>query len=620
MIAKVALIRRMPKKIATLDYLVPEKIHSEITIGSLVVVPFRNRLVFGLVIEFKENETEEARGKLKSIEEIVWKKPALNLKQISFAIEISEFYNTPLGFILQSCLPPLKKTKIKKIQLDQLDTTRPIKPQKPKLILYKDQEEKEKIYQDITSDQGQTLIICPETSALTKAASLLTNKNTEIAIISSEITEKQLFELWIKIRLGEIKIVVGTRRAFFMPWNDLRTVILDDEANPNHKNWDMAPRLHNRETAMMLSHAHGAKCFITTHTPSVESWYFAIHNVYDLKNTLSKFETKTIKIVDMKEERRGRNYGFLSLDLLQALSKTNSDIFIFLNRRGSSAYVGCRDCGFVAKCPQCNRGLVYHENTSTLECHFCRTKITMFLSCPKCHGANMIMYGVGTQLVENELKKNNTWNKKIIRIDSDTIDIYPKNIKENKIIIGTQIAWDKVDWDKIGLMVFLDADTSLFIPEYKMSENLWWQIRDAQFRLHEKSEIMIQTGHREHQIFSNLYDPEKFYNQEINERKLFSYPPFGYLIRLYHGDQSQTVSKQAVDDLYQHLQTLTKNREDITISSPLPFSPFYLNRQYWYGIMIKVSFEKYKQITKFLAQNTPDSWKFDPNPNNLLSF
>lgn len=620
MIAKVALIRRMPKKIATLDYLVPSKIHSAITLGSLVTIPFRNRLVFGLVTEFKENEVEEARGKLKSIEEIVWEKPALTLKQISFALEISEFYNTPLGFVLQSCLPPLKKTKIKKLQLNQLDTIRPAQRQKPKLILYKDKEEKEKIFQEIITSLGQTLIITPETSGLTEIISLLPEKITSIAIVSSELTEKQLFELWVKIRLGEIKIVIGTRRALFLPWHDLRTVILDDEANPNHKSWDMAPRLHNREAVMMLSHAHGAKCFITTHTPSLESWYFATHNVYDIKNTLPKFEHKTIQIVDMKEERRGRNYGFISLDLLEALSKTDGDIFIFLNRKGSSAYVGCRDCGFVAKCPQCNRGLVYHENTSTLECHFCHTKTNMFLSCPKCHGANMIMYGVGTQLVENELKKNNTWNKKIIRIDSDTIDIYQKKLDGNKIIIGTQIAWDKVDWTKISLMVFLDADTSLFIPEYKMAENLWWQIRDAQFRLQEKAEIIIQTGHREHQVFSNLHDPEKFYNQEINERRLFSYPPFGYLIRLYHGDQNQSVSKQLADDLYQHLHTLTKDRKDIIISSPLPFSPFYLNRQYWYGIMIKVGFEKYKQTTKFLAQNVPDSWKFDPNPNNLLSF
>jgi len=619
MIAKVAPIRRMPRELSELDYLVPSKIHSEITVGSLVIIPFRNRPIFGIITEFKENATEQARGKLKSIEEIVWQKPALTLKQISFATEISEFYGTPLGFVLQSCLPPLKKTKIKKIKLNSIDKLKPAERKKPKLILYNGKEEKEKIYKKIFSKSGQTLIVVPEVSSLEEITSFLPKNNKDSAVISSELTGKQIFDIWIKIRLGEVKIVIGTRRALFMSWHNLDTIILDDESNPNHKSWDMSPRLHNREAAMMLAHAHGANFYITTHTPSVESWYFANHRVYDLENNLPNFKDNPIKIVDMRNERRGHNYGFLSSQLSDSMLKAKEDIFIFLNRKGSSAYVGCRDCGFVAKCPRCNRGLVYHENSSSLECHYCHTKINMFLVCPKCHGANMIMYGVGTQLVENELNKKNIWGRKIIRIDSDTISIYKKDIDNKKIIIGTQIAWDKINWEKISLMVFLDADSSLFIPEYKMTENLWWQIRDAQFRLG-KNELVIQTGHTEHQVFTNLDKPEKFYDQEIIERKIFSYPPFGYVIRFYNGDKNQTVSQQTAQELSNHLKILTKSRKDIIISDPLPFSPFYLNRQYWYTLVVKANFEKYKQITKFLAKNIPENWKFDPNPNNLLSF
>ncbi len=617
MIAKVALIRRMPKKISELDYLVPPQFKKEATIGQLVNVPFRNRLVYGLITEFKENETEEAKGKLKSIENIVWEKPALTLKQIGFIIEISEFYNTPLGFILQSCLPPLKKTKIKKSTINTIDRLEPAVRKKPELKLYKNSDEKKEFFKKIISNQGQTLILVPEISATSDIELFNELKPT---IISADLSEKDLFDIWFKIRNEEIKIVIGTRRALFMPWSDLQTIVVDDESNSNYKSWDMAPRIQTREAAMMLAHAHGAQCVLTAHTPSVESWYFAQHKVYNTEQKVPVFDTD-LEIVDMKEERRGRNYGFLSLDLEDAINENiPGDIFLFINRKGSSAYVGCRDCGYVAKCSQCSRGLVYHENTSTLDCHFCNLKNKMFLSCPKCRGVNMIMYGVGTQSLEKELVKTNKLNKKIVRIDSDTATIYNKDYTGDKIIIGTQIALDKVDWSKIRLMAFVDADSPLFIPEYKMTENLWTQLRSVQYHLKPQTKLIIQTGHKEHRIFSNLLSPQKFYDEELEERKTFNYPPLSYLVRLYNGEKTLEDSRRAAQAIFGHLQALTNNRHDITISNPLPFSPSYARGLQWYGIIVKVSFEKYKQTTKFLAQNIPENWKFDPNPNNLLSF
>ncbi|EKD43173.1 MAG: hypothetical protein ACD_72C00418G0004 [uncultured bacterium] len=616
MIAKVALIRRMPRKISELDYLVPLELKKQVTIGQLVNVPFRNRLVFGLVTEFKENESEEAKGKLKSIENIIWENSALTLKQLGFAIEISEFYNTPLGFILQTCLPPLKKTKIKKISIPNADRLKPAERQKPEIKLYNNLDERNKLLNELVSISGQTLILVPDAKA---AEDLNFPAGLHPTIINTDLSEKELFDLWFKIRTEEIKLVVGTRRALFMPWSNLQTIIVDDEASANHKSSEMAPRMQVREAAMMLAHAHGAKCILTTHTPSVESWYFAQHKVYTNQQEISVLNPN-LTIVDMKEERRGRNYGFFSLQLDDAIANCGSgDIFLFLNRKGSSAYTGCRDCGYVAKCSQCQRGLVYHENTSTLDCHFCNLKNKMFLTCPKCRGSNMVMYGVGTQSLEKELAKKNL-DKKIIRIDSDTATIYDKNFKDDKIIIGTQMAWDKIDWSKIKLMAFIDADSSLFIPEYKVSENLWEQLRDTQFHLPPTAHLLIQTGHKEHHVFSNLSQPQGFYDKELQERKLFSYPPFSYLVRIYNGEKTFEESRLAAIGLYDHLQTLTKTRHDITISNPLPFSPSYAKGQHWHGIVIKISFEKYKQLTKFIAENIPENWKFDPNPNNLLSF
>ncbi|EKD43961.1 MAG: primosomal protein N' [uncultured bacterium] len=619
MIAKVAPIRRMPQKLSELDYLLPTEMIDKIKVGHLVFIPFRNLLVYGIVTALINDTTASIKNKIKSIGELVWEEPAFTQPQLNFLKEISEFYSTPLGFVLQSALLPLKKTKIKKINFEVKKEITIPERKKPELKIYKNNSEKKEIINKGISSIGQTLIIVPEVSAISEIINCLNTKENT-TIISSDLGDKELFDLWVKIRSGLAQVVVGTRRALFMPWADLRSVIVDDEANPNHKSWDMAPRLHAREAALMLAHAHGAQCILTGHTPSVESQYFARVGVYSGTNEPSALHSNSTVLIDMRDQRRGRNYSSISTDLEEAMTTTSGDVFLFINRKGSSSYVGCRDCGFVSKCPTCQRGLVYHENTSTLECHFCHTKVKIFLTCPKCHGTNVAMYGVGTQLLENELKKKNFSDKTILRLDSDTIDIRNEKIEGKKIIIGTQLAWDKIDWSKITLMAFLDADSSLFIPEYKISENLWWQIRDAQFRLPDTAELIIQTGHTEHQIFSNLVQVEEYYKTELQERRLFSYPPFGYILRLYNGEKTALLSERVAQDLVTHLQALTKDQKTITISSPLPFSPTYFKGLYYYGIIVKIGFEKYKQSTKFIGHNIPEKWKFDPNPSNLLSF
>lgn len=617
MFAKVAPIRRMPSSISELDYLVDQKKTPNLEIGHLVHIPFRNKLIFGLVTDLINKETELSKNKIKTVEEIFLQEVAVSAPQLNFLKEISEFYKAPLGFVLQSGLLPLKKTKINKLTLKKIEKNKTNKATKPELILYKTPEEKNNILRDSVSKDGQTLIIVPEVSAIAEIAKLLP---ADTAVISAELGEKEMYDLWHKIRNNEIKIVVGTRSALFMSWYNLQTVIVDDESNANHKSWDMAPRLHAREAGLMLAHAHQAKCILTTHTPSVESWYFARAKVYTTENKILPLHTNSL-LIDMRDERRGRNYGFLSNDLREAMKqKTDGDIFLFLNRKGSSSYVGCRDCGFVAKCDTCTRGLVYHEKTSTLECHFCHTKKAMFLSCPKCRGANVVMYGAGTQLVENDLKKNNIFNREIIRLDADTQNLHTLDDTKNKIIIGTQIAWDKINWKRVSLMAFLEADSALFIPEYKMSETIWWQLRDAQFHLPPTSDLFIQSSHNEHHALANLASPNRFYDQEEAQRRLFGYPPFNYLIRAFIGQKTPDLTRKMAEDAYRHLSTLTKGQTDIIISDPLPFSPFYTHGAYWYALIIKTKFNKYKHNTKWLVANLGDDWKFDPNPANLLSF
>lgn len=627
MIIKVAPLRRMPLGLDVLDYLPPET-EDKILIGQLIKIPFRNREIFGLVVDFSKNEPlKNGRAiKLKAISGVVFPTPLISPEQISFLKEISELYQTPLGQLLISNLLPLQPRKIKKIKLIDKEKTLDKKFVRPELLMYKNPEEQTKIFSEKISKDGQTLILIPEISASYKILQQLPSEfQARVSLIHSDLSIKEFFDKWLEIFNNQNKIIIGTRRALFLPWQNLQNIIMDDEGNENYKSWDMTPRFHTRDAALLLAKAHGAKLTFCSHTPSAETLYFSEHNVYGgekLKN-LPDINNSAINLVDLKEERRGGNYGFLSQELLNDIkNETNGDIFIFLNRLGSSTYVGCRDCGRVMRCEQCQRTLIYHQEENILRCHFCKKNYDFLQHCSNCKGVNLAMYGIGTELAENTIKKTVGQNRTVIRLDSETIKITPdlSTYTGQKIIIGTEIAWSKIDWKKIKLMIWLDADTALFTPEYRANENLWQLLRTSQFNLLPDAKIIIQTSHPEHPVFTNLNQPKKFYNQEWCSRQALKYPPFTYLIRLYGGTENQANSELEAAKVFRSLKVLTVSEKGVIIAGPLKMTPSFYQGKFWQVIIVKVPFERYKFFTKKLAKHTPSGWKFDPNPNNILTF
>ena len=344
-----------------------------------------------------------------------------------------------------------------------------------------------------------------------------------------------------------------------------------------------------------------------------------MNNIYDNESPALAFPANT-EIIDLRGERKSGNYNFLSNNLVDEFKETAGDIFFFLNRRGSSSYVGCRDCGNVVKCPKCKRSLSFHQDTNQVVCHYDKYSEPMVESCQKCHGVNMAMLGAGTQLVETTIHRLlGSENKKpIIRIDSDQNDVKKLNTSEDKIIIGTQLAWPHLDWKRIKLMAFVDADSSLFIPEYKIAENLWALIRDAQFNLQADAKILIQTGNPEHVVFKSLANPDLFYNEQLSERRALGYPPFKFMVKLFYGHANQEVVERESTKLASDLLVLTKNSQDITITGPMQTAPYFYGGRLWQVILAKIKYDSYKQSTKLLLSMVPESWKVDPNPNSIL--
>ena len=619
MFAQVIPARRMPLGLQYLDYLVPSDMAGDIKAGQLVKIPFRSKEIFGIINELK---TETRAKEAKPIAEIISTTALLSKQQIAFLEDMSEFYKTSLGFLLKTNLLPLQKRKLKYLsKLVQNFDSQKQTAKKPGVFLYKNFFDKITfLISTIGEENGQTLLLVPEIASLMNLKKILpAEAQDKVVFIAGDMGNKELFAKWIDVWTGSKKIVMGTRSALFLPWHNLRTIILDDEANQNYKSWDMAPRLHTRDAVIFLAKHHNAKLYLMGHTPSVETFFFAKNKIYYNESKIPQIQTST-EIIDLRNERKAHNYSFLSNALVDEFKTISGDVFFFLNRRGSSSYVGCRDCGNVIKCPKCNRSMNFHEDANRVVCHFDKYFEPMIESCKKCNGINMAMFGAGTQLVETTIHRLlGSANKKlIIRIDSDQNDIEKLNTTEDKIIIGTQLAWPRLDWKKIKLMAFVDADSSLFIPEYKIAENLWWQVRDAQYNLQNGAKIIIQTANPDHIIFKSLFNPESFYNEQLNERRALGYPPFKFIVKLLYGNSSREMAERESEKLAADLTALTKIHQDITISGPLQTAPYFYGGQFWQVILAKIKYESYKQSTKLLLTKVPKTWKVDPNPNSIL--
>ncbi len=612
-------LRRMPSNLRYLDYL-PGYFENELLVGQLVIIPFRNKKEFGIVKTISDtSEIEE--HKLKNIHSIVTKEPLIPAYLIEFCIEISEFYRAPIGFVLKSALLPLKKNKIAKIEnrLIVCDDNKIFEPQKPILVSYQDIESRNKIITKIAQERGQTLVLVPEISNITTMFELLNSALSKKPLtVSGEMGEKDMFDLWLNVRSDENSVAIGTRKAIFLPWINLKNIIIDDEGNPDYKSWDMAPRFHTRDAALMLAKYSGAKLYLMSTAPSVDSYYFAKQGVYDAAGQVEKHSTPSPIFIDAVQERTSTQASHIASDVIESLQSTTGDAFIFVNRRGTSSAVLCRDCGYLFNCSICRRPMTYFESGKKLTCLFCGESKPLSINCPTCSGPSYRMMSPGAEGIAQELKKILP-KKRIVAIEKND----PATLKEikfpgSKIIVGTKYAWYNLLWPRLEVMVFADPDSTLAIPEYRATEFLWQNLRQSQLKLPEQSQLYIQTSHPEHHVFQGLYNPAIFYETELTERQVFSYPPHQYLVRLIYAGSKVSADRES-NRLFKSLQTLTQTLGDVKINGPFLASPETMRGKIHRIIIIKLNYKNYKQRLKMIANTIPDDWKIDPNPNNLLS-
>ncbi len=466
---------------------------------------------------------------------------------------------------------------------------------------------KTEIYMELIDQvlkEGKTaIVLVPEISLTPQMISRFTKRfGHNIAAIHSALSEGEKYDEWRRIDRKEASIVIGARSALFSPVDNLGIIIIDEEHSDTYKQDDYNPKYDAREMAIERCKLNpGCKVVLGSATPSLESFARARKEVYHLVNLTERVNKKPlpkVEIIDMNKKIR-TSKGHFSQELIEQINKRiekNEQVILLLNRRGYSSFISCKNCGYVAKCPNCDITLTYHLSSNNLRCHYCGYASLKKELCPKCQEKSLSAIGVGTEKIEEELSQYIP-QAKVIRMDFDTTskkgahEKIISSFKEKKynILLGTQIVAKGLDFEDVTLVGVINADTSLNIPNFRSSEvtfSLLSQVAGRSGRSSKIGEVIIQTFNPDHYVIDDVkkHDYLGFYEKEMMLRKKLKYPPYYFLIYIrISGKDSNICYKEAL----KIKKSLVKYLDNTTILGPSASAIFKIKNIYRYGMILK---------------------------------
>lgn len=456
--------------------------------------------------------------------------------------------------------------------------------------------------------RGETAImLVPEISLTPQMVEQFSNRfGNQIAALHSALSEGEKYDEWRRIARGEASIVIGARSAIFAPLKNIGIIIMDEEHSDSYKQGDKSPRYHARDVAIWRAKYHSCPVLLGSATPSLESMARAEKGVYQLlvlKERVNGKSLPNVEIIDMNKEAKN-GISHITNRLLGELSSCidrGEQAILFLNRRGFSTFVTCKNCSETIKCPNCDITLTYHKSNRMLRCHYCGYATPLPKVCPHCKEEALSDLGVGTEKIEEELH-GLLPNARVLRMDVDTtsrkgahkkmIDAFRNH--EYDILLGTQIVAKGLDFSDVTLVGVINADTSLNIPDFRSSENtysLLSQVAGRSGRSQKTGKVYIQTFNPDHYAISFVkeHDYLGFYREEMKIRRRLGYPPFYFLCYL-------KISGKEADYLFQEAlkikRSLERNLGHTTILGPTTLAVFKVNNIYRYGIILKYKREE----------------------------
>ena len=499
-----------------------------------------------------------------------------------------EVLRSPLEGKKQQQKPPLKLTK------EQAEAVQKITQEKEGTYLLHGVtgSGKTEVFMRVVSEcikRGkQAIVLVPEISLTPQMTERFYDRFGEtVAVIHSALSLGERLDEHKRIKRGEAKVIVGARSAIFAPCSDIGVVIIDEEHEQSYKS-EASPRYHAAEIAAFLCEKFSCPLVLASATPSCESYYKAMTGEYkliELKNRINNNPLPSVYIEDMREELKQGNKTVLSRRLAYEINLNIAEeeqSIIFLNRRGYSTFVSCRECGFVFSCPSCSVSLTYHKNDGFLTCHYCGHRERVKSTCPKC-GSNKIKdFGKGTQKAQEQIESIFP-NAKILRMDTDTTSgkrghekLLDRFVQEKTdILLGTQMVTKGLDFENVTLVGVLAADSSLNIDDFRAQErtfNLITQVCGRAGRGKKPGRAVVQTYMPENStlLLAAKQDYKAFYEEEIEYRKAFSYPPFCDIINITISSTDKDEAENAAAHIALELKTALRNEEDCTVFSAAP--------------------------------------------------
>lgn len=432
-----------------------------------------------------------------------------------------------------------------------------------------------------------------------------------IAVLHSKLTLRQRYDEWMRVKNHQVKILIGARSGVFAPFDNPGIIILDEEHEMTYKS-DMAPKYNACEVAVKRGENAEAVVILGSATPSLDSKYKCDINEFELlqlKHRHNKTTMPKVHIADMREELKRGNKSIFSVELYDSIKENlekNRQIILFLNRRGYSTFVSCRNCGYVMKCKECGISLTYHKQNDRAICHICGRGESVPKLCPDCGSKYLKYFGTGTEKVE-ETTVEMFPEARIARLDLDTsrkkgsIDRILNSFKKHKtdILIGTQLVAKGLDFANVGLVGIVSADVSLNIPDYQSSERTFQLITQAAGRTgrgEDPGKVIIQTYSPEHYsiIAAADHDYKSFYEMEIKIRKALNYPPFSDLIQITVSSEIEREAVRQSEEIVEEFNRMAGEERENAVFGPQPNYISRLKGLYRYQIIVKVTAENKK--------------------------
>ena len=455
-----------------------------------------------------------------------------------------------------------------------------------------------RLVQEILSRGKTAIVLVPEIVLTPQMMEKFSSYfGDQAAMLHSGLRMTERYDQWKRIRRGEVKVVLGTRSAIFAPLRDIGIVILDEEQEDSYGS-ENPPRYHTRDVAKYLCARDGALLVLGSATPSVETAWAAENGQYRqalLRRRYNERGLPRVLIADLRQEIKAGNPGLIGADLRRELERNieeGEQSILFLNRRGSSRYLLCGECGHVPECPRCSAPLTYHSANGRLMCHHCGHSQRSFDECPVCGGV-MKRIGAGTQKVEEELTALFP-DAGVLRMDADTTsEGHEKLLRRFEreripILLGTQMVAKGLDFENVTLVGVLAADLSLYQENYRAAErtfSLLTQVVGRAGRGGKTGRAVIQTYTPENDVIqcAARQDYDRFYESEIRMRRLRRLPPFADLFTITISGADEGAVLRAAAGVR---ETLRRRGVGEEVLGPAPAPVLKVNNRYRYRVLL----------------------------------